>query len=353
MEEESSTQLLLNPENKKTDRSKKFQQNRVANALLCGLVLGFIFSFLMAYSGVIEDAQFTKNIDFTISDFIQKNNFTLEVPQDANLAEFLYREVRVLCIMTPVNQGTLNDRGEIFLKTWTKRCHKFIFFADDPDERFKDNIIVLKDKSSNWARLKEAMTYVYKHHLNDFDWILKTNDNTYMVMENLRWLLYQYEPDWPLIIGQRYLEEDYMIGAYSISKRAFTRLIEKGFSNPQICDPKAINDDQQISKCLQRLNVLQIDALDDEGKGMFFRENPESALFPEKIDEYDKWFWHKLKQGPNSCCSDRLIAIQNVFNTHLYYFEYFIYKVHAFGRHRLPEPLPRKKNLEEIIKEKF
>ena len=34
--------------------------------------------------------------------------------------------------MTPVNQGTLNDRGGIFLKTWTKRCHKFIFFADDP-----------------------------------------------------------------------------------------------------------------------------------------------------------------------------------------------------------------------------
>lgn len=54
------------------------------------------------------------------------------MPQDANLAEYLYREVRVLCIMTPVNQGMLNDRGEIFLKTWTKRCQKFIFFADDP-----------------------------------------------------------------------------------------------------------------------------------------------------------------------------------------------------------------------------
>lgn len=53
------------------------------------------------------------------------------MPKDANLAEFLYREVRVLCIMTPVNPGTLKDRADIFLKTWTKRCHKFIFFADD------------------------------------------------------------------------------------------------------------------------------------------------------------------------------------------------------------------------------
>lgn len=353
MEEESS-QLLLNSDSKKiVDRNRKFQQNRVANALLCGLILGFIFSFLVAYSGVIEDAQLNKNIDFTISDFVQKNNFTLEVPQDANLAEYLHREIRVLCIMTPVSKQALDDRGEIFLKTWTKRCHKFIFFADDPHDKFSDNIIVLKNKTNDWERLKEALTYVYKHHLNDFDWILKTNDNTYMVMENLRWLLYQYEVDWPVIIGQRFLAEDYMIGVYAISKRAFTRFIEKGLVNPEICENSLSNDDKALSKCLQRLNVLQIDSVDDEGKGMFFRENPENSLFPERYSDYDKWYWTKLKQGPNNCCSDRLIAIQNVFNTHLYYFEYFIYKVHAFGRHRLPEPLPRKKNLEELIKERF
>lgn len=65
----------------------------------------------------------------------------------------------------------------------------------------------MKNKENNWASLREALFYVYKHHLNDFDWILKTNDNTYMVMENLRWLLYQYESDWPLIVGQRYFPE--------------------------------------------------------------------------------------------------------------------------------------------------
>lgn len=173
-------------------------------------------------------------------------------------------------------------------------------------------------------------------------------------MENLRWLLYQYESGWPVLIGQRYLKEDYMIGVYAISKLAFVRLIENGFSNDDICDPNGgTEDDKMVSKCLQRLNVLQIDALDDEGKGMFFQTSPEKALFPEKVDDdYDKWWWHKMKQGPN-CCSDRLISIQNVFNTHLYYMEYFIYKVHAFGRHRLPEPLPKKKTLDEIVKEKF
>lgn len=143
-----------------------------------------------------------------------------------------------------------------------------------------------------------------------------------------------------------------MNGAYALSKNAFTRLYEKGLTNPEICDVNATNDDQTISKCLQRLNVLQIDGIDDDGRGMFFRDNPEAALFPERQSEYDKFYWHKLTQGPK-CCSDRLTAIQGVYGTHLYYFEYFIYKVHAFGRHRLPEPLPKKKTLENIIKEKF
>lgn len=236
-------------------------------------------------------------------------------------------------------------------KIYTQNLYTDYFHTDD---RFRENIVVLNYKENSWLRLQEALSYIYKHHLNDFDWILKANDNTYIVMENLRHLLFQYETDWPLLIGQRFLMEDYMIGTYAISKRAFTRLIEKGFTNEEICDLKTPNEDMAISKCLQHLNVIQIDAIDDEGKGMFFQNSPDSALFPEKIDpDYDKWWWHKFKQGPSNCCSDRLVAIQNVINTHLYYMEYFIYKVHAFGRHRLPEPLPRKKTLDEIVKEKF
>jgi glycoprotein-N-acetylgalactosamine 3-beta-galactosyltransferase len=212
---------------------------------------------------------------------------------------------------------------------------------------------VLTEKGDNWLKLREAYSYIYKHFLNDFDWFLKTNDNTYMVIENLRWLLFQYEPDWPLLLGQRFLSEDYIVGVHAISKRALTRLVEKAFTNKEICSEGNGDLDKEVSKCLQHVNVLQIDALDDEGKGMFFQNSPEAALFPDKAEEYDRWYWHKLKQGPNKCCSDRLIAIQNVWNTHLYYLEYFIYKVHAFGRHRLPEPLPKKKTLEEIVKEKF
>jgi hypothetical protein len=64
-----------------------------------------------------------------------------EDPKNASLADFLYKEVRVLCIMLPMSKAALTERGDIFLKTWTKRCHKFIFFTDEPGKKEKTEII--------------------------------------------------------------------------------------------------------------------------------------------------------------------------------------------------------------------
>lgn len=184
-------------------------------------------------------------------------------------------------------------------------------------------------------------------------------------------MLYQYETDWPIIIGQRFLKEvlqtkifhhfnflnnrsqkDYMIGDYALSKRAFTRLLEDAFTNTEICELTG-DDDKEVSKCLEHINVIKVDGVDSDGRGRFFRNNPESVLFPERFDDNDKYYWHKLKQGIDNCCSDRLIALQNFRDTHLYYLEYFIYKVHTFGRHRKREALPSKLSLEEIVRNNY
>lgn len=143
-----------------------------------------------------------------------------------------------------------------------------------------------------------------------------------------------------------------MKGIQVLSMKAFIKLLEEAFTNPEICEVKGNGEDIKLTKCLENVNVVKVDGIDQDGKGRFFGENPESILFPEKIDDSDKWYWNKLKRGINNCCSDRLIAIQNTVGTHFYYLEYFIYKVHAFGRHRKPEPLPEKLTLEDVLQKK-
>lgn len=212
---------------------------------------------------------------------------------------------------------------------------------------------MLLSSRNSFKQLREALQYVYTNHIDEFDWILKTTDRSYVVLENLRHLLYQYDTEWPLVIGQRFLEEDYMPGVYAISRNSFTRVIQDGFTNDSICEKKSHDADKAIAKCFQHLNVLKIDGIDSTGRGQFFQNRLELALFPEKTEEYDSMFWHKLKQGIDSCCSDRLVALQGLYSSQLYYMEYFIYKVHAFGRHRKHEPLPPKKLLKELIEKNY
>lgn len=106
--------------------SSSINSNGSIKGLFRGLVVGLIFSSFIAYIGEIDlrssdvknDAQAVKIND----SFLQKNE---------NMAEFMYRKVRVLCFILPISKSTLNERGDIFLKTWAKRCHIFIFFADE------------------------------------------------------------------------------------------------------------------------------------------------------------------------------------------------------------------------------
>jgi hypothetical protein len=55
----------------------------------------------------------------------------MDVPANTNLAEYLSTNIRVLCMIVPIGKGALEERGETFMKTWAKRCTKFIFFTDE------------------------------------------------------------------------------------------------------------------------------------------------------------------------------------------------------------------------------
>jgi len=63
---------------------------------------------------------------------------------------------------------------------------------------------VSEGRDELWAKTKAAFTYVYRNHFNDADWFLKVDDDTYVVVENLRHLVKDYDPEAPVYFGRRF-----------------------------------------------------------------------------------------------------------------------------------------------------
>lgn len=63
---------------------------------------------------------------------------------------------------------------------------------------------VVEGRHYVWTKTKEAFKYIHAHHLEDADWFVKADDDSYLILENLWALLYSYSPNNPIYFGCRF-----------------------------------------------------------------------------------------------------------------------------------------------------
>jgi glycoprotein-N-acetylgalactosamine 3-beta-galactosyltransferase len=88
-------------------------------------------------------------------------------------------------------------------RTWGKNCDKLLILSDEEDRKFES--IRLQSNASYkglWNKLNETVHYLheplvdnknYIAYIDQYDWFLKANDNSYVIMETLQALLNQPE----------------------------------------------------------------------------------------------------------------------------------------------------------------
>nr|XP_029710299.1 LOW QUALITY PROTEIN: glycoprotein-N-acetylgalactosamine 3-beta-galactosyltransferase 1 [Aedes albopictus] len=275
--------------------------------------------------------------------------------ENSTLANKLYREVRILCwIMT--NPSNHKAKALHVKRTWGKRCNKILFMSSTVDPLLNTIALPVKEGRDNlWAKTKEAFKYIYKHHLDDADWFYKADDDTYAVLENLRYLLYPYSPSYPIHFGCKFkmeVKQGYMSGGagYVLSKEAVRRFIEEAIPNKNCRQDNGGSEDVEIGKCLELVNVEAGDSRDSLGRNRFFPMAPEHHLIPNNGKK--QWYWitqfYKTDDGMEYC-SDNAISFHYVSPNQMYVLEYLIYHLRPYGIVPHPQSLPEKLHVGHVL----
>ena len=129
--------------------------------------------------------------------------------------------------------------------------------------------------------------YVYERFINEFDWFLYANDDTYVVMDNLRHFLAQKCPDEKQSYGKVmkhstiddkdvYTSGDNTRGfiqggsGWLVSRESIRRFGMAMAKDPQFCELKVgAWEDQDMSDCYRKLDVYPGDSRDAEMRERF------------------------------------------------------------------------------------
>jgi glycoprotein-N-acetylgalactosamine 3-beta-galactosyltransferase len=73
------------------------------------------------------------------------------------------------------------------INTWGKRCDKLILASDTTDLILGTIAMQAEATYHNlWNKLNETLHHVYYNYRNDYDWFLKVDDDSYVILENLK-----------------------------------------------------------------------------------------------------------------------------------------------------------------------
>ncbi|XP_050693906.1 glycoprotein-N-acetylgalactosamine 3-beta-galactosyltransferase 1-like [Eriocheir sinensis] len=294
-----------------------------------------------------------------------------------SVAQRLQAEVRVLCLVLTY-PGQHRSRALPVHLTWARRCSQVYFITnnatshkeeeeeeEEEDEERKKRKRRRKEeeeeavrtlpflfaddadegKSGLWEKTKFAFSHAHRNHLEDFEWFLKADDDTYVIMENLRYFLHDKDPELPHYFGSHftpYAPKGYMSGGagYVLSRGAL-----KAFQRQTDSDSNNINnnnnnnnsntiyteEDVEMGGVLARAGVYPGDSRDQNGLPRFFPFYP-SFLLAEKEPEF--WYWKTLAHDHTTglgCCSPHTVSFHYEYGDLLYELEFLIYHLKLFG----------------------
>ncbi|XP_071950590.1 glycoprotein-N-acetylgalactosamine 3-beta-galactosyltransferase 1-like [Antedon mediterranea] len=265
-------------------------------------------------------------LDSHFVNYLKRNDF------DPRLnSTILNSKVRILCFtITPQNQL---PTAQYQLKTWGKHCDKFVILTSGGKTGNDVEVISLPNGAQHsWNRLKSSLQWCLKQNLDNYDWIVKVEYDTFLILENLRYMLIMHSTSIKDYIGQVFAGKQGRASTIALSREGLTKL------SPviQLCEAEkdGQNDDEELQNCFNKVKVYpREDGRDYTGENRFQLLIPNHEV-PVTSAKFVVWYWRFIKQPGQKlpdCCSDYAISYMYASRNNMYLLEYMIYHMRPYG----------------------
>ena len=138
----------------------------------------------------------------------------------------------------------MKKRGQTVRDTWMRRCDISLFMSSKEDPKFPAvGLDVLPGRKHIASKAKAAWKYIYKHYLNEADFFVKADPDTYIIIENLKSFLSEKNPNATEYYGHVYQHKNwefsYTAGGPGIvlTRNSVKVLVEEAFNIKPDCMP--------------------------------------------------------------------------------------------------------------------
>ena len=183
---------------------------------------------------------------------------------------------KILCMVLTSPLRLQNWAVDGVESTWGQRCDKLVFVSSKKVENISSNLVIdcqcTEGYDYLWGKVKNGFRFVHKHfNQGNYDWFVKADDDTYIIVDNLRQMLSRFDSSQPLVFGRRisaHITEGYMAGGsgYVLSKSALAKLVNEQLNQPfkGKCKPKRERgvEDVEMGVCLHASQVDFVDTRD-------------------------------------------------------------------------------------------